>query len=516
MAALDVLNRFEGLQLSTETPLSPLETKYFNGDMLAKYEPCMEALQKIIASEGEDEDVWETFEVCFDKFLDFSWCSTWNGMKYDIVIYGVSGYTGYLMLQYLKCTALKKTPETFTFAFSGRTVSKVKEMRDREFAGTPWADTPIIQASFDDPVSMIDLAKSAYVVINVAGPYMLAQGEVLIDACCHCGTDYVDVSGEIPWTLRAMELHEHAKRGKACIIPSAAMAGALPDLLTLLCARKMQEDHGEELRRAITYSRGGGAAAGASGGTLATRAAMSTATDEVRRAMADAFSLGGFIPETDRNGVKEVSIQHGTGKVTPKGRKEDMDAVLSKVSQCPHTGVWRAPWVYAYFNTRIVRRSNELLANLENRPYGMNLTYQEFMMLPPEAMLQAAKDMGPSASNEKETLEQQGKYYAQGEGPRLEELSDAWVALFQWCESTGGHQVRSSMVGCDGYYETARCAVEMALTLRFDKAELPHKGGVMNAAPCGQTWYAKRLINSGLKFRMGSWFEESDLCPPDR
>merc|ERR1740123_1792672 len=151
---------------------------------------------------------------------------------------------------------------------------------------------------------MIDLAKSAHVVINVAGPYMLVQGEVLIDACCHCGTDYVDVSGEIPWTLRAMELHEHAKRQRACIIPSAAMAGAFPDLLTLLCARKMQEDHGEDLRRAITYCRGGGAAAGASGGTLATRAAMSAASDEVRKAMADPFSLGGFIPEMDRNGVK--------------------------------------------------------------------------------------------------------------------------------------------------------------------------------------------------------------------
>lgn len=253
---------------------------------------------------------------------------------------------------------------------------------------------------------------------------------------------------------------------------------------------------------------------------------MSAASDKVRKAMADPYSLGGFIPEIDRNGCKEVTIQQGTGKVTNKTRKEESDAILSKVSQCPHTGIWRAPWVYAYFDTRIVRHSNEMLANLENRPYGKLLNFQEFMMLPPEALMQAAAikeaggelkpSTGPSVGGEKEMLEQQGKYYKQGEGPPLEELTDAWVAFFLFAETTGGVQARCSLVGCDGYYETARCAVEMAMTMRFDKAELPHKGGVMNAAVCGQGWYARRLIGSGLKWSMGEWFGEESLSPPDK
>jgi len=525
-SAFDVLNRLEGVEFEDAIPPSPLEKMYFNGEMLNKYEPCTEALQKIIASDGEDEDAWDTFEETFGKFLDFSWCSNWDGMKYDIVFYGVSGYTGYLMMEYLKRTALKRNPEKFTFAFAGRTVAKIAEQRDREFIGTDHEDVPIIQASYDDPVSMIDLAKSAYVIINVAGPYMLAQGEVMIDACCHCGTDYCDVAGEIPWTLRTLELHEHAKKGKACIIPSAAVAGGYPDTMVLLCANKLRAEHGEELRRAVCYARGGGASAGSSGGTLATRAAMSAASDKVRKAMADTYSLGGFIPEIDRNGMKEIVIQQGTGKVTMKGRKEDTDAILSKVSQCPLTGIWRAPWVYAYFDTRIVRRSNQMLATMENRPYGKFLAFQEFMMLPPEALMQAAaiKEAGgevkpvtgPSVGGEKEALEQQGKYYKQGEGPPLEELSDAWTSFHLIAETTGGHRTKCSIVGCDGYYETARCAVEMAMTLRFDKEHLPHKGGVMNAAPCGQTWYANRLISSGIKWKMGDWFGEADFGPPPK
>jgi len=522
--AFDVLSNIEGFNFEDEPALSPMEKMYFNGEMLSKYEPCTDALSRIIASDGEDEDLWDEFEETFNKFLDASWSSNWDGVRYDIVFYGVSGYTGYLMMEYLKRTSLKKNPEKYSFAFAGRTVSKVVELRDREFLGTEWEDIPVIQASYDDPVSMLDLAKSSYVIINVAGPYMLAQGEVMIDACCMCGTDYCDVAGEIPWTMRTLELHEHAQKGQACIIPSAAVAGGYPDILTHICAKKLREETGEELRRSYVYARGGGAGAGTSGGTLATRAAMNAASDKVRKKMADPFSLDGFIPEFDRNGVKEAVIQHG-GNVIFKNRREDQDSILSKVSMCPITGIWRAPWVYAYFDTRIVRRSNEMLANLENRPYGKFLSFQEFMYLPPAALAEAAAVQeaggelkpvaGPSVGGEKEALEKMGKYYKQGEGPPLEELSDAWVAFFCVAQSTSGHVQTCSLVGKDGYFETARCAVEMALALRYDKAELPHKGGVMNAAVCGQDWYAARLINSGLSWQMGRWHTEEEMIPPE-
>merc|ERR1719188_524824 len=325
--------------------------------------------------------------------------------------------------------------------------SKVAEMRDREFMGTSYEDTEILRCSYDDIVSVIDMVKSAHCIVNVAGPYMLAQGETLIDACCYMGVHYCDVSGEIPWTLRTMDLHSQAKKGKALICPSSAVAGAYPDLCVKALYNKLKADTGKDLRRAIVYARGGGTGAGTSGGTLATRAAMGSAPDAVRKKMADPFSFGGFVPEIDRNGVKECTIQAGTGAVTLKMRKEDTDAVLSKVSQCPYTGVWRAPHVYAYFDTRIVRKSNAQFADLDGRPYGKHLGFQEFLMLPPEALMQAAAiqeaggevpkgPVGPSVNSEKEALIAQGKYFKQGEGPPLEELGDAWCAQFVWAMTT--------------------------------------------------------------------------------
>merc|ERR1719188_177684 len=404
--------------------------------------------------------------------------------------------------------------------------SKVAEMRDREFMGTAHEDTPILRCSYDDIVSVIDLAKSAHCIVNVAGPYMLAQGETLIDACCYMGVHYCDVSGEIPWTLRTMDLHSQAKKGKALICPSSAVAGAYPDLCVKAMYNKLKADTGKDLRRATVYARGGGSGAGSSGGTLATRAAMGSAPDAVRKKMADPFSLGGFVPDYDRNGMKECLIQAGTGAVTLKMRKEDTDAVLSKVSQDPHTQVWRAPHVYSYFDTRMVRKSNAQFADLEGAPYGRQFCFQEFVMLPPEMLSQASAiqeaggevpkgPAGPSVAAEKEALMAQGKYFKQGDGPPLEDLSDAWTSQFAWAQTVAGEQMKCSWVGRDGYYETARCAVEFAMTCRFDIAELPHKGGNLTPTAAGQKQYLRRIIQSGIKFKMGEWIPDNECSPPD-
>merc|ERR1719464_2545125 len=107
-------------------------------------------MTKVEESEGKDEAAVKALKAHWEKFMNFEWCSQWDGKKYDIVFYGVSGYTGYLMMEYLKRISLKVNPESFTFAFAGRTPSKVRDMRDREFAGTQWEDTPILEMNYDD------------------------------------------------------------------------------------------------------------------------------------------------------------------------------------------------------------------------------------------------------------------------------------------------------------------------------------------------------------------------------
>jgi short subunit dehydrogenase-like uncharacterized protein len=504
--------------LTGKEHVTPFAKRYFGQEMMEKYEPLQDSLQKFLDSNGKDNEAWEEFQYHYRLYENYQVFSKWDGKRYDIVLYGVSGYTGYLMMEYLKRVSYKIGKEDFTVAFAGRTASKVADMRDKEFAGTQWTDIPVLRASFDDVISMADLARSARVIINVAGPYMLTEGEIMIDACIHMGTHYCDISGEIPWTLRVLELHQHALKHGVCVIPSAASAGGYPDMAVFMCAKKMREDFGgDELRHAECYACGGGTPATASGGTLKTRAAMAGAGDDVRAAMGNPFSLGGFIPARDRNGIKEVTVEYGTGKVSVNVRNEEKDANMARITENKRLGVWRGPFVYQYFDTRIVRRSNALLADLTKEPYGRQLRFMEYALLPPEAvaaMSSAGIKVSANVANEAEALKAAGKFYAEGEGPPLEELEDAWTSFAVWVESEGGRELKCSFLGRDGYFETARVAIEMAMTLCFDRDKLPVQGGVLSPTVAGGTCVIKRIIDSGNNFRMGDWFRWSELKPP--
>merc|ERR1712050_560488 len=108
------------------------------------------------------------------------------------------------------------------------------------------------------------------------------------------------------------------------------------------------------------------------------RAAVSGVDKATSFAMTDPFCLGGFIPEIDRNGIKAVDIQMGTGIVTTRTREEDLDLGMSKVSEDKKNGVWRAPRIHAALDARVVRRSNMLMADLNNKPYGTSLNFTEY------------------------------------------------------------------------------------------------------------------------------------------
>merc|ERR1719150_2451972 len=110
-----------------------------------------------------------------------------------------------------------------------------------------------------------------------------------------------------------------------------------------------------------------------------------------------------------------------------------------------------------------------------------------------------------TVDEEESLLKSEGREFKEGEGPAVEDLSDAWSGFFLHAESSNGNQVKCSFVGADGYYETSRVAIETALTLRFDRAKLPYKGGVLTPSVAGGVTLVDRLVASGVKFKMGEW-----------
>ncbi len=97
--------------------------------------------------------------------------------KFDIVVYGATGFTGQLVAEYL--AAHYNGDGNPKWAMAGRSKDKLAAVRDA--IGAP-ADTALIVADAGDPASlkaMVDQTKS---VITTVGPYQL-YGSELLAAC---------------------------------------------------------------------------------------------------------------------------------------------------------------------------------------------------------------------------------------------------------------------------------------------------------------------------------------------
>jgi len=244
---------------------------------------------------------------------------------------------------------------------------------------------------------------------------------------------------------------------------------------------------------------------GPSGGTLETRAAMSAGDKWVREKMQDNFALGGLIDSGNR--------------------LEDQDAYLSKIKfDNKYAKKWLAPHVYSFFETRIVRRSNWLHHQLVGGPkkgdwYGAALHFSTFTLANSQKEAENFKNKSTSTKLEEKQLKEQGKYYKAGEGPPFEELLAMGVfSLYHVIAvSDTGKTVKLSIKGRDGYYETARFVVEMAMTLALDSPTLrtgpKHvKGGLLTPAVAGRSIFFKRLLNSGMGFI--DFSDQTDIPEP--
>ena len=68
-----------------------------------------------------------------------------SSAKFDIVVYGASGFTGRLVAEYL--ASRKGAPHDITWAMAGRSLDKLAAVRDE--IGAP-KDTPLIAADASD------------------------------------------------------------------------------------------------------------------------------------------------------------------------------------------------------------------------------------------------------------------------------------------------------------------------------------------------------------------------------
>ena len=357
--------------------------------------------------------------------------------KYDIVVYGATGYTGRLVAEYLTSHYGQSGPK---WAMAGRSAAKLAAVRD--LIGAP-ADTPLIEANSDDAASMQALAESARVVLTTVGPYQL-YGEPLLAACVAAGTGYADLCGEPVWMRQMIDKYHAAAQASGARIAFSSGFDSIPfDLGVLMLQQAATAKFGSPVPRVKGRVR---AMQGKfSGGTAASLTATVTALGQDRSLIKYMVSPFGLTPGFE-------------GPAQPAGDQPEFD---------PDLVSWVAPFIMAVINTKNVHRTNLLLGH----PYGADFVYDEMMLTGPgdqgEAIAKhiAVTPMIGTPDDPKP-----------GEGPTKEERDNGHYDVLFVGEYPDGRSIRFGVKGRydPGYGSTSRMIAETGIAL----LDCPAGGGV--------------------------------------
>ncbi len=147
--------------------------------------------------------------------------------RYDVVLYGASGFVGRQTVAYFAQHA-----GGLRWAVAGRNAAKLEAARGAAKAG-------LIVADANDDDALAALAAQTKVVASTAGPFAL-YGSALVAACARHGTHYCDITGETPWVHELIDRHhdEAAARGTR-IVPCCGFDSVPSDIGALLVATEV-------------------------------------------------------------------------------------------------------------------------------------------------------------------------------------------------------------------------------------------------------------------------------------
>ena len=274
---------------------------------------------------------------------------------HHVTVFGATGFTGRLVADYLAEAyppdgEAADGAEPLRWAIAGRDAGKLEGVR-AELGLPPEA---VVVADAHDRASLAAMCRATEVVVTTVGPYA-EHGSDLVAACAAEGTDYCDLSGEVPWMRRMIDRHhEAAFRGGTRIVHSCGFDSIPSDLGVRFLQNEARARHGRfcgSVRLTLIGSSGS-----FSGGTFASLFGVvdaARADRDVARLLANPYALNPPAPPGDCPAAADQ-----------RGARYD-----------ERLGKWTAPFVMASINTRIVRRTHALAGF----PYGRDFCYAEAM-----------------------------------------------------------------------------------------------------------------------------------------
>ena len=384
--------------------------------------------------------------------------------EFDFVVYGATGFTGKLVVEYLQ--AKYSDNNEINWAMAGRSLEKLNQVKTDLGVSN---SVKTLEVNSNDQASIEKMMEMTDCVLTTVGPYQL-YGNEIVKSCAETGTDYVDLCGEPGWMHEIIsKYNDKAKETGARIVFSCGFDSIPFDLGVLFLQDEVKKQTGRtsnKVRARVRVMEGE-----FSGGTAAsfgaTMASLKT-NPELFSILGNPFSLSeGFQGPQQENDSKPV-----------------FDEAL---------GVWVAPFFMAPINTKNVHRSNML----QNHAYGEDFLYNEMWVAGPgEEGEQVAKMMATANPMSGDDVPKPG------EGPSKESREAGnYDVLF--CADIEGSVISTSVTGDmdPGYGSTSKMIAESAICLVKDSAEL--KGGIYTPASSMGSKLIKRLVdNAGLTFNV--------------
>ena len=382
--------------------------------------------------------------------------------KYDFIVFGATGFTGKLVVEYLVERYLGN-PE-IKWALAGRNLEKLKSVAKSKNVPD---DICLFTADSNDKTSVENLVSKTRCILTVVGPYQL-YGNNIIESCAKSGTDYVDLCGEPGWMHEKInELSDISKESGSRIVFSCGFDSIPFDLGVLF----LQNEIIKRFNKPAPNIRGRVRAMNGefSGGTAASLGATMSALKEkpeLFAVLANPFALSnGFI-----------------GPDQPADNKPIYDEKLNS---------WVAPFFMAPINTKNIHRSNALMDHI----YGEDFCYNEMW-------IQGTGDEGKAAADFISKSNPLSNAPQPGEGPSRESRENGNYDLL-FCGDIDDKSIHVSVTGDmdPGYGSTSKMITESAVCLVKECDDL--KGGIYTSASSMGTKLIKRLEdNAGLTFKL--------------
>jgi short subunit dehydrogenase-like uncharacterized protein len=415
----------------------------------------------------------------------------------DVVVFGCTGVTGRRVAEYLA----ERAEETGArWAAAARDPAKVERLLGE--AGVSAPETVVADVS--DPDSLAAMASRARVVLNLVGPYTL-HGEPVIEACVTGGAHYVDLTGEIAFVRRMIDVFDaRAAAAGVKVVQVCGFESLPPDLSVLLAADTARERWGEALSEVdleVMVKGPPGLPRPSdffSGGTLQTIAAVAGAEDA-------ASTADPAVLVTDDSAAAEIRRRSPIGLAPRRGAH---GAVIAPMAPA------------AFINPAVIHRTAVLAA--EDGGGSGPFRYREGIALGgsaaslplrfagagalagTQAALRAATRAPPSARR-RVAGALRSILPSSGFGPAADRL-EGWGWRMSVAARTGaGHELTVAVdaEGHPGYLATARMLGEAGLLLA-EPGLTPERAGCLTPATAVGTAHLERFENARLRFSVSA------------